>query len=130
MRLDNRTQALHISGEAFSEDGSRERIKTYFAGTGGTVEDVRDGFKVVYPNRAVAEKVRLKANHSRRKADRQVMAQGTNELPEYAGKINATWYQTTVSYPTNGNESTEESGAHHEVEMSEETHRGEREDDE
>lgn len=59
------------------------------------------------------------------------MAQGTTDIPEYAGKINASWYGAapiTSGMGSNGT-STSNSGGQ-EVEMAEETHRGDRDDDE
>ena len=57
MRLDNRTQALLITGEALSDPSSREELKTYFASTGGELEDTLEGVKVGYKSREAAEKV-------------------------------------------------------------------------
>lgn len=58
MRLDNRTQALLITGEALSDPSSRDELKRYFAGTGGELEEVPEGVKVGYKTREAAEKVR------------------------------------------------------------------------
>lgn len=70
MRLDNRTQALLVSGEAFSDASAKDQIKTYFAATGGTVEEVPEGVKITYSNRAAAEKVCLSIRDPGGKADR------------------------------------------------------------
>ncbi len=57
MRLDNRTQALLITGEALDDPSSREELKTYFAGTGGDLEETPEGVKVGYKTREAAERV-------------------------------------------------------------------------
>lgn len=57
MRLDNRTKDILVTGEAIQDEASRDAIKQHFAGTGGTLEDVADGVKVSYKDRAAAEKV-------------------------------------------------------------------------
>jgi hypothetical protein len=59
MRLDNRTQAILISGEAMADAQSKEAIKSYYATKGGSVEDAADGVKVSYKDKATAEKASL-----------------------------------------------------------------------
>ena len=108
MRLDNRTRAILVNGDALYTEEGRNAIRAYFESTGGSLEEVAgQGVQIKYPNREMAEKV---------------LAAGTQEIPELAGKINATWYNAPA--PVASSASTNE------VEMLEEAQRGERDEDE
>ena len=128
MRLDNRSQAILITGEALQDAESRDALKTYFESHGGNIEETADGgVKVQYKDRAAAEKVSPRSDR-RGGIDDKVLALGTKEIPQLEGKINATWYSAAPAPSSFAPTSTQESG--NEVDMAEETHRGDREEDE
>ena len=54
----------------------------------------------------------------------QALAQGTKEIPNFSGNLNATWFIETTSSSEKGMSSSQE------IEMVEESQRGDRDDDE
>jgi RNA-binding protein 26 len=103
MRLDNRSKAVHVSGEGLQ--GSQDAVLDWYRSSGGSVENVADGVVVTYPSREAAEKA---------------LARGT-DIPGLNGEISAKWH---------GNGGGEDITVHvGEVEMGdEERERGERDE--
>lgn len=58
-KLDNRSRAFIVSGEGLN--GAKEPVKEWYEGHGGNVEEVGagEGWKVVFPNRDMAERVSI-----------------------------------------------------------------------
>jgi RNA-binding protein 26 len=56
-RLDNRSRAVIIGGEGLNS--AKQSVKEWYEGHGGYVEDASsgEGYKVVFPNRDMAERV-------------------------------------------------------------------------
>lgn len=107
MRLDNRSRIVHLTGDFISSEKATSSTKEWFESTGGAITSSDGGLLVTYPTRDMAEKA---------------LAMGTGNI-ELAGKgIQAGWYADGGSLGGNG-------GQVGEVEMADESRRGEDMDD-
>lgn len=58
MRLDNRSRAILVVGDGLEGGQTRESVKDWYEGQGGSVEMIEEGWRVGFPTREMAEKVR------------------------------------------------------------------------
>jgi RNA-binding protein 26 len=117
MRLDNRSRGLLLSGQALDGEAYKA-VQEYYEGTGGVMEKVEGGVKVEYPNRDMAEKV---SRLLRVSLKIKVMVAGLKSVPGVAEGLSMGWWHPPS---TNGKHT-----AGNEVEMVEEEHRGERDEE-
>jgi hypothetical protein len=57
MRLDNRSRAIVISGEALQHQDAQKPIKDWYEENGGNMSVGDNGVVFTFPNREMAEKV-------------------------------------------------------------------------